>query len=498
MTDFFQSKGLSEIGQRSNNEDAIFPNSEIDSPLTNLFLVCDGVGGHAKGEIASDLVCSQLPRHFTERGITRSTNQDIEEAVSFVENQFDSYMLASPEAEGMGTTMTLLHLHEGGATLAHIGDSRIYHLRDGEVLHRSKDHSFVQALVDLGEISEEEARTHPRRNQITNAIQGASVRRAKPTVQHIQDLKAGDLFILCTDGVLESIFDEDLKDYSREGYEVDTIALKIRNKCQDSSRDNFSYYIVKLQQAYIDSLQPSTESSASNEQAQNAEPALVAAPGEMMQITEPATPALTVCEATQITEPATPAPTPCKATQITESDLPSAPYETTQASGAAQAHEHHEAKQATEPHGITQITAPAPAAESHEARQDAEPARVSSHEMRQTDEPMPTPEPGEATRTADTEQALEPRSADPVAEPVSAPEPPHQTKLSSPSSATPQATGGYGSPNSRLGFLLGACAILILLLGALWYMKSRKAEVPKDKPQQAVQAFLPHAAVKKV
>lgn len=255
-TELLLCSAINEIGQRENNEDSIFPNREISSSLTSLFLVCDGVGGHAKGEIASDLVCSQLARYYEQEGIEVSSPELIDRGVQFVENQFDSYMLSNPDSVGMGTTLTLLHLHRQGASLAHIGDSRIYHLRDGEILYRTRDHSYVQALVDLGEITEEEAAQHPSRNQITNAIQGASIRRAKPSHHSITDLRIGDLFILCTDGVLESVADDDLRAFSREGYEVDTIALKMRRLCEGRSRDNFSAYIVKLTEAYIQKLEP--------------------------------------------------------------------------------------------------------------------------------------------------------------------------------------------------------------------------------------------------
>lgn len=294
------SSAINEIGQRANNEDSIFPNSEISSSLTNLFLVCDGVGGHAKGEIASDLVCSQLARFYEQEQIEVSTPELIERGVQFVENQFDSYMLSNPDSSGMGTTLTLLHLHRQGASLAHIGDSRIYHLRGGEILYRTKDHSFVQTLIDLGEITEEEAANHPHRNQITNAIQGASVRRAKPSQHSISDLQAGDLFILCTDGILESVTDEDLKSFSRDGYEVDTIALKMRTLCEGHSRDNFSAYIVKLTEAYIQSLESSevgaspkptmhspqehTVISTSHEDLPTAEPSPVPNPAEAIPV----------------------------------------------------------------------------------------------------------------------------------------------------------------------------------------------------------------------
>lgn len=246
---------FSEQGKRENNEDSIFPNDEFEPKTPLLFLVCDGVGGQAKGEIASDLVCTQIDSFFSSKNISISDKTTIEEAVKFVEEKFDSNIVVQPETKGMASTMTLLHLHSKGATVAHIGDSRVYQFRKGEILFKTKDHSLVQELFDAKRITEEEMAIHSMRNRITRAIQGASVKPTEPSVALLTDLKEGDIFLLCSDGVLECFTDEQLKEVFSKSNSENTIAATLVSKCRTESNDNYSAYVIKLEQAYIDSLE---------------------------------------------------------------------------------------------------------------------------------------------------------------------------------------------------------------------------------------------------
>lgn len=244
---------IHQVGKRERNEDSIFPNNEIDSSLDNLFLVCDGVGGHAKGEIASDLVCSQMNTFFSINGIDVSDRNVIDDAVRFVETKFDSYIANNLGSAGMASTLTLLHLHKGGATVAHIGDLRVYQFRNGEIVFKTKDHSLLQSLLDAGELTPEQAKDFPHKNQITRALQGASVRKVRADVSLLTDVQAGDIFMLCSDGILEAFEDDDmLKELFKEFSDsVDTIASKIAQVCNEVSRDNFSAYFVQIEEAYI-------------------------------------------------------------------------------------------------------------------------------------------------------------------------------------------------------------------------------------------------------
>lgn len=253
MKQKFDVASIHQVGKRERNEDSIFPNNEIDTSLDNLFLVCDGVGGHAKGEIASDLVCSQMNTFFSINGIEVSDWNVIDDAVKFVETKFDSYIANNLESAGMASTLTLLHLHKGGATVAHIGDSRVYQFRKGEIVFKTKDHSLLQSLIDAGELTPEQGKDFPHKNQITRALQGASVRKVRADVSRLTDVQVGDIFMLCSDGILEAFEDDDmLKELFKEFSDsVDTIASKIAQVCNEVSKDNFSAYFVQIEEAYI-------------------------------------------------------------------------------------------------------------------------------------------------------------------------------------------------------------------------------------------------------
>lgn len=200
---------LSEVGGRTVNEDSVYPPIGSVSSADRLFIVCDGVGGASKGKEASQLVCRAISDYFrTHTG--PSTHQVIEEAVATAESALDAYLIQQPSAKGMGTTMALVYLHEEGATVAHIGDSRVYQFRDGAVLFCTEDHKLVTDWVKCGLLTAEQAAIHPRRNVITRAVQGRSVQASVADVRQLTDLQPGDYFLLCTNGLLEVLTDDDL------------------------------------------------------------------------------------------------------------------------------------------------------------------------------------------------------------------------------------------------------------------------------------------------
>lgn len=234
-----------ELGQRTNNEDAIYPKEASEN--TRLFMVCDGVGGQAKGEVASSLVCKGFSKYLNENPM-----EDIEDgtyltlALQSVEQQMGDYLEKHPEAMGMASTLTLLMISdkEEKALIGWVGDSRVYHIRDGEVLFQTKDHSVVQSMVDMGEISEEEALTHPKRNIITRAVNGVNPTRIDQKV--IADIKVNDFFLLCTDGILEHLDEERITLWFRDKVSVQGIKSEIMENAKDGTKDNYSMYIIKI------------------------------------------------------------------------------------------------------------------------------------------------------------------------------------------------------------------------------------------------------------
>lgn len=236
---------VSEKGGRQNNEDAIYPQPEKVLINDRLFLVCDGVGGAERGEIASALACESIRSYFNTYLTEGNPSEEfILRAIRYTETQFDNYIAANPEAAGMATTLTLVYLGTKGVTMAHIGDSRIYYYRGKSILHKTTDHSLVNSLVQMGRISEKEAETHPQRNVILRAIQGSNY----PTEADVTlwtDVKAGDRIFMCTDGVLECFTNESLLEST--SHCSATMKDLLLEKCTGNTRDNFSFYILPIQ-----------------------------------------------------------------------------------------------------------------------------------------------------------------------------------------------------------------------------------------------------------
>ena len=246
---------LNEIGGRSNNEDSIYPTKGNATQEDTLFVVCDGVGGAEKGEVASRLVCEGFAFYFQQKLMGEDALYDkefVRGALAYAQGKIDEYLLENPEAKGMGTTLTLVHFNAQGATIAHVGDSRVYHIRGKEIMFKTQDHSFVNGLVRDGIISEEEAKTHPKRNVITRAIQGNSVKPTAADVFVQTDIQKGDYFFLCTDGILEQITDELLVEIVSSDTGNEEKIKRINACCKDRTKDNYSCYLIPIEKGTND------------------------------------------------------------------------------------------------------------------------------------------------------------------------------------------------------------------------------------------------------
>lgn len=163
-----------------------------------LVLVADGMGGHQAGEVASAMAAASV-RASAQKMVGREIS--VKSAVSWVRRANKVIYQAANEdlsRSGMGTTLTFLYFMKGHAMLAHVGDSRCYLIRDGEIQQLSRDHSLVAELVRTGRITEEQAKTHPYRNVITRALGTDST--IAVDAQDI-DIDANDIFLLCSDGL---------------------------------------------------------------------------------------------------------------------------------------------------------------------------------------------------------------------------------------------------------------------------------------------------------
>lgn len=246
---------FSEIGKKENQEDYLWPQSESVSTEQRVFLMCDGVGGQDSGEVASQTAATALGTYLTshpsENGVV--TKAMFEEALAYAYDELDK--VDTGAVKKMGTTMTCLVLHRGGALVAHIGDSRIYHIRPSladengrsGIIYQSADHSLVNDLLRAGEITEEEALTFPHKNVITRAMQPHLERRYKADIYNIEDVQEGDYFFLCCDGVLEQLTNDMLGAILSDTSLDDEGMLRIiKEVCDDKTRDNYTCWLIPI------------------------------------------------------------------------------------------------------------------------------------------------------------------------------------------------------------------------------------------------------------
>lgn len=162
-------------------------------------VVCDGMGGHVGGAIASQIAVETI-REFLDCQYYEDPREAIGLAIQTANEAIIKRTQVQPELSGMGSTCVLLIVREGKVYIGHVGDSRIYLIREKNIIQLTKDHSFVQTLVDMGRITKEEAEHHPRKNEITNALGIPQMAPATIRAEAI-DPQVGDCFLLCSDGL---------------------------------------------------------------------------------------------------------------------------------------------------------------------------------------------------------------------------------------------------------------------------------------------------------
>jgi len=250
----YQPYCLNEIGGRGNNEDSIFPVKGDVNLNSRMFLVCDGVGGSNKGEVASRILCESIPSYFKSNNLIPDCN-NIKDAVRYAEGQLTAHINSFPDCSGMASTMTFLSLNSNGAIIAWVGDSRVYHIRNGKILFKTKDHSLVNYLVDIGEIKPEEAENHPKKNHILRAVQSADAPVKVDSIL-LEDIQEGDFFLLCTDGLLEQNTDKIITELFNGKNKNDDIFKQLLKNSEGKTKDNFSMYFLRIHSVFI------TESSS--------------------------------------------------------------------------------------------------------------------------------------------------------------------------------------------------------------------------------------------
>ena len=243
--------GYSHIGRKDQQEDAVWPLFTDVSSNSPCIVLCDGVGGSEHGEIASQTSSRVIGEYLTKiiKDNHAVSEADLHNAVNLAYDELEK-IDTNPSEEGsvsMATTLTCICIHNDGILAAHMGDSRIYHVRPGQgLLYQSADHSLVNMLLQAGEITLEEAKNFSRKNVITKAIQPHAKKRFKAEIQHLTDIQSGDYIFLCCDGVLEQLTNEHLvKILSMDCSDKEKISL-LEAESTDRTRDNYTAYLIPI------------------------------------------------------------------------------------------------------------------------------------------------------------------------------------------------------------------------------------------------------------
>lgn len=241
----YQPQAIHELGKRDNQEDAIYPKIGEATDRDRLFILCDGMGGHEKGEVASNTISKALAEYLDKNASADKVVDDnvLLAALEYAYKQLDAK--DDGAAKKMGTTLCLLLFHRGGLTAMHIGDSRIYHIRPSEhrLLYQSKGHSLVYDLYQAGEITYDEMRTSPQKNIITRAIQSGEENRVRPSIVHITDIKPGDYFYICSDGMLEQMENNELCNLFSANTSDDKKRQQLIAATTDNKDNNSAYFM---------------------------------------------------------------------------------------------------------------------------------------------------------------------------------------------------------------------------------------------------------------
>lgn len=210
-----KSFGITDVGrQRQHNEDAYL----VDDGLS-LYIVADGMGGHAAGEVASRIATESISEfishtieddgtwpHAYDENFSRNTNRLLS-ALRIANTRVIDAMKRDARLRGMGTTVVAGLFDDTRASIAHVGDSRAYHIRNSQMSRITSDHSWVFEQVRAGMLTEAEAEKHPLRNVITRALGGGN--SVVPEASEVQ-LETGDYFILCSDGLTGMVSEDDI------------------------------------------------------------------------------------------------------------------------------------------------------------------------------------------------------------------------------------------------------------------------------------------------
>jgi serine/threonine protein phosphatase PrpC/predicted nucleic acid-binding Zn ribbon protein len=233
------SAAASHVGKvRSKNDDSGYAGR-------HLFVVADGMGGHAGGDVASAIATTRIAEIDEEYASAADAEFALQSALIAANSLLAETVFEHPELTGMGTTVSGLIRVGNEVAIAHIGDSRIYLLRDGELSQITADHTFVQRLVDSGRITPEEAAVHPRRSVLMRVL--GDVDAAPEIDTSILDTRSGDRWLLCSDGLSSYVSEDKILNVMTTARDADeTARLLVKESLDAGAPDNVTVIVLDI------------------------------------------------------------------------------------------------------------------------------------------------------------------------------------------------------------------------------------------------------------
>ncbi len=197
---------------RQVNEDSYYIPGDMDNDI-RLFVVADGMGGHNAGDIASKVAIEVVTRYILRNFGDCDKDKDnllslLKDGIVLANQSIYEKSLTDPQVKGMGTTLIVVLIYSGRLYIAHVGDSRVYVLRKNSIYQVTRDHSFVEELVESGQITREQAASHPQKNIITRALGSEELVDIDVSVRRFF---RNDTILLCTDGLTNMVSDEEIR-----------------------------------------------------------------------------------------------------------------------------------------------------------------------------------------------------------------------------------------------------------------------------------------------
>lgn len=242
--------GLTDVGLvRENNEDAWGAVPEL-----GFFVLADGMGGHQAGEVASHEAVTTIS-NLIKKSLGRRKNisygdtlKAIQKAIGEVNKVVYEHSRQDPELRGMGTTLCCLQFHEQGLIYAHVGDSRIYRLRDRQLTQITTDHSLMRELIDLGQLSEGEAPEFLYKNILTKAL--GTEPSVDPTINACE-INNNDTYLMCSDGLSDLVTREEMEKILNKKHNVEQCVRHLIEAAKSKGGyDNITIVIVRLEETF--------------------------------------------------------------------------------------------------------------------------------------------------------------------------------------------------------------------------------------------------------